>query len=304
MESEIESPLRLDDFAGTNSRAARAMVRLISAFRNWSKDSAPARTTIPEQHAERIPPPRIDRGLRAPAFRFIHDVVVDERSDVDQFDDHRQIEMPGRHSAAGPAAQQRHDGPEPFPAAADRIGDVTLDGRIKGGRLLGDAGFHFLQLGSHPENYASQSAVPRGRRGGELQKLHNATIGGATLQRKLRAESVTFWPPSRRRLFVVAEAALWRRFLREKNSEIEQQLDRARGGKNRSRSVSGGWSKNYFAFSEGLFFGGHTEKDLTFAIPLPGPEAATWDLPKSSLRRKRLRVPKSRRRYNRLGVPR
>jgi hypothetical protein len=66
---------------------------------------------------------------------------------VDQLDNDGEIEMPGGHSAAGSATQQRHQGPEAFAAAADGVGDVTFHGRVERGGLLRDPRFHFLELG-------------------------------------------------------------------------------------------------------------------------------------------------------------
>ena len=76
------------------SVAVRAIVRLMFGVVEIGREIQRMREKhIAEQNAERISPARIDRRLGAAAFRFVHDVVVHEGGEVDQFHDHREIEM-------------------------------------------------------------------------------------------------------------------------------------------------------------------------------------------------------------------
>ena len=103
---QIEASLRLDDFAGANlaggagNRAAD--VRVVEIGREIQRLREEA---IAEEDAQRIPPARIDGRLAAPPFGLIHDVVVDEGGDVDQLDDHGEIDVGGSDSTAGATAQ-------------------------------------------------------------------------------------------------------------------------------------------------------------------------------------------------------
>ncbi len=49
--------------------------------------------------------------------------------------------------AGGAAGQERQGRAEPFAAALAGVGDVGLDGRIEGARLLGDALLNAVELG-------------------------------------------------------------------------------------------------------------------------------------------------------------
>ena len=105
-EMQIEAPLCLDDFSRTNvpRRAGNgaANVRVVKIRREIQRLCEKA---IAQEDAQRISPAGVDGRLRAPAFGFIHDVVVHEGGDVDQLDDHGQIEMRRGNSAAGATAQ-------------------------------------------------------------------------------------------------------------------------------------------------------------------------------------------------------
>ena len=186
---EIEPPLGLHDFSGTNfARRSRDHAADVGSFEIRRKIQRLREKAIAQKHAQRISPARVDGGLGAAPFGLVHNVVVDEGGDVDQLHDHRQVEMPGRNSAAGAPAEQRDQRAQPFPAGADRIGDVTFQCRIERSRLPRDPRFDFFQLRLHRCSYPGQSAIARDRGGSRIGKnFHEPTIGGAPIQRKLPA---------------------------------------------------------------------------------------------------------------------
>ena len=113
---QIEPSLGLDHFARANLAAVRAIARLISAFSKLvERCQGMSEQTIAQQNAERISPARIDRRLRAPPFRFVHDVVMHERGDVNQLDDDGEIDMPGGTCPARAAGQQARSGRRRLP---------------------------------------------------------------------------------------------------------------------------------------------------------------------------------------------
>jgi hypothetical protein len=48
--------------------------------------------------------------------------------------------------ASRAAGQERNQRPQTFPASADGVGDVTFNGRVKGGRLFDDSLFDLIEL--------------------------------------------------------------------------------------------------------------------------------------------------------------
>ena len=102
---EVEPALRLDNFARTNfpggARDHPADLGIVEVGR---KIEGLGKQAIAQQHAERISPARIHRRLGPAPFRFVHGVVMHQGGDVNQLDDHRQIEMTGRDPAARAAA--------------------------------------------------------------------------------------------------------------------------------------------------------------------------------------------------------
>ncbi len=90
---------------GTNfPRRARNDATDLGVVEVGGKIEGLRKKAIAEQNAKGISPARVDRRLRAAPFRFVHDVVVDERRDMDQFHDHGQINMPGGYPAGHAAA--------------------------------------------------------------------------------------------------------------------------------------------------------------------------------------------------------
>ena len=78
------------------SRAARAITRLISALSKFvERFSACAKRQSPNKTLSEFPQRAFTVGCAATPFRFIHDVVVHEGGDMDQLDDHGEIDMLG-----------------------------------------------------------------------------------------------------------------------------------------------------------------------------------------------------------------
>jgi hypothetical protein len=91
---EIEPALGLDDFSGAyfagRPRNRPADLRVVEIRR---KVEGLREEAIAEQNAKRISPSGIHRGLGPPPFGFVHDVVVHEGGDMNQLNDHREIDM-------------------------------------------------------------------------------------------------------------------------------------------------------------------------------------------------------------------
>ena len=84
--------------------------------------------------------------MRASAFRLIHDVVVDQRREVNQLDDDREIEMARDQRTSGTPTEQRHERAQAFAAAPNGIGDITFNRRIELSGLRRNAAIHFVEL--------------------------------------------------------------------------------------------------------------------------------------------------------------
>ena len=107
-EMEIKLPLCLNDFAGANfARRARNCATDFHVIESGRQTKRMRKKPIAQQDAERISPARVQRRLGATPLRFIHDVVVDERRDVDQLHNYRKIDMFRCDLADHTAAQQR-----------------------------------------------------------------------------------------------------------------------------------------------------------------------------------------------------
>ena len=93
-EMQIEAALRLDHFPGANFRRGprdrAADPRVVEIGREIQRVR---KKHVAEEDAERIAPARVHRRLRAAAFRVVHDVVVHQRREVNQFHDDREIDM-------------------------------------------------------------------------------------------------------------------------------------------------------------------------------------------------------------------
>ena len=84
--------------------------------------------------------------LGTPSLGFVHNVVVHQRRDVNQFNNHGQIDVSGVDLAGRAAGQKRNQRPQTFSVSADGVADVTLDRWIKSGRLFNDSFVDLIEL--------------------------------------------------------------------------------------------------------------------------------------------------------------
>src|SRR5437660_1583947 len=114
--------------------------------------------TIAQKNAERIAPARVHSGLCPAALGLVHDVVVHERGDVDEFDDHGKIDVSRVNFASCAASQKRKKRSQTFTATTDGIGHIAFDVGIKGRRLLNNSCFNFLEMRLNQLRHSSQRA--------------------------------------------------------------------------------------------------------------------------------------------------
>ena len=86
--------LGLDDFSRTNLRGGiRDAAAYIAVAEICGKAKGVGKEAVAEQDRNGVSPFGIRRGLVAAEFRPVHDVIVDKRGDVDQFQNHSQIDV-------------------------------------------------------------------------------------------------------------------------------------------------------------------------------------------------------------------
>ena len=82
---------------------------------------------IAHKHRERVSPFGIERGTVAATVGTIHDVVMHQTSDMDQFQNHGEIDMIGNDATGSATREERQRRTEALPTAADGILDIMLD---------------------------------------------------------------------------------------------------------------------------------------------------------------------------------
>ncbi len=102
---------------------------------------------IAKKNADRVAPLRVGGGLVAAEFRAIDDVVVNERGDVDEFQNDGEIHMGGGDFSRGSRGEKGESGAEPLASSTTDVGDVALDGRIERLRLSTDSFFDGVKVG-------------------------------------------------------------------------------------------------------------------------------------------------------------
>jgi len=121
---------------------------------------------VSEKNAERVAPACVHGRLGTPPLGIVHDVVVHEGREMDQFNDDCQIQMPRNECTHGSTAQERNQWTQAFAATADRISNITLDRWIKGGGLGFDSAIDLVELRLHwGENATQRTGHHRGRSG-------------------------------------------------------------------------------------------------------------------------------------------
>jgi hypothetical protein len=71
---------------------------------------------------------------------------VNERREVNQLDDDREIEMTRAQRTSGTPTEQRHERAQSFAAAPNGISDITFNRRIELSGLRRNAAIHFVEL--------------------------------------------------------------------------------------------------------------------------------------------------------------
>jgi hypothetical protein len=84
--------------------------------------------------------------LGASSLGFVHNVVVHQRRHVNQFNNYGKIDVSGVNLTSRAAGQERNQRSQTFSVSADGVGDVTLNGRIKSGRLFNDSLLDLIEL--------------------------------------------------------------------------------------------------------------------------------------------------------------
>jgi hypothetical protein len=91
---QVETPLGLNHFAGTNfRRRARDGAADVGVVEVGRKVERVREKDVAKENAKRVAPACVDGRLGTAPFRIVHDVVVHESGEVNQFDDDGEIEM-------------------------------------------------------------------------------------------------------------------------------------------------------------------------------------------------------------------
>ena len=102
---------------------------------------------VAQQNRDGISPFGIRRGVVASEFRPVHDVIVDERGDVDELENHSQIDM-ARGDFSRCASRKEGEGrAKAFSPSPANIRHIALDGRIKQLGLSADAFLDGVEVG-------------------------------------------------------------------------------------------------------------------------------------------------------------
>src|SRR5438046_6367238 len=101
---------------------------------------------IAQQNAQRISPARVRSRLCSTSLCFIHHVVMYQRRDVDEFHNHRKIDMSWVDLSGCATCQKRQQRPQTFSPASDCVHDVALDCRVESRRLLTVAWFALVGM--------------------------------------------------------------------------------------------------------------------------------------------------------------
>jgi hypothetical protein len=72
---------------------------------------------------------------------------MDERREMDEFENHGQLDVTWRNISGGSSGQERERWPQSLTTAAAGVGDITFDGRIKRARLLADPFLDSIKVG-------------------------------------------------------------------------------------------------------------------------------------------------------------
>ena len=147
-ELQVEAALGLDDLAGADlgggigdAAADVGVAEIGGELERVGEED------IAEEDADRVAPFGVGGRLVAAEFRAVDDVVVDERGDVDEFQDHREIDMGGCDFSRGSGGEEGQGRSEAFAASAANVGNVALDGGIECLGLRSNPFLHGVEVG-------------------------------------------------------------------------------------------------------------------------------------------------------------
>src|SRR6266700_1258230 len=133
--------------------------------------------TIAQKNAKRIAPARVHGGLCPAAFGLVHDVVMHERRDVDEFDDYGKIDVARVDFPGCAAGEKREKWAQTFTAATDSISHIAFNVGIKCGRLLNNSRLNFLEMRlnqlRHPSQWAKRKSDWRNVRPNHTRACEN-----------------------------------------------------------------------------------------------------------------------------------
>ena len=103
--------------------------------------------TVTQKDSDGISPLGIRGGLVAAEFRPVHDVIVNERGDVDELEDHSQIDMAGSDFSGCAGRKESESRAKAFSPSPANIRHIALDGRIKQLGLSADTFLDGVEVG-------------------------------------------------------------------------------------------------------------------------------------------------------------
>ena len=174
-ETEVEAALGLEDFAGADLvGGAGDFAADVGAVEAGGEFEGVGEETIAEEDRECVAPAGGGGGGGAAHFGAVHDVVVDEGGEVDEFEDDAEFGVIGVWGAAGPAGEEGEGWADAFAAGAEDGGDVAFDGWVEGARLEPDLFFHVDEvIGDEVEGKAEG-----GGGGGLCEIFHKRCVMG------------------------------------------------------------------------------------------------------------------------------
>jgi hypothetical protein len=104
---------------------------------------------VSHQHAGRVAPRGVCRGLPAAQVGTVHHVVVKQGRGVQKLDDGRQADVIVALIAAGPGAEQNQQWPQPLAAAVDDVAADFFHQADVRGELAGNERIHRSEVCGH-----------------------------------------------------------------------------------------------------------------------------------------------------------
>jgi hypothetical protein len=101
---------------------------------------------VSEKNRQRVSPFRVYGWSFASNIGSIHDVIMDQTREMNQFQGDREIDMAGTNGACRRSGQERQRRAQPLPAAPDGVTDVPFNGWIECSGLFPDSFFDRVQM--------------------------------------------------------------------------------------------------------------------------------------------------------------